>query len=232
MSCTGAEREEKGRCSSWRARVGRPSRLCRSGRGPTAPGLSGRCDPDWSAAPLRSLWMTQRPERPSSGSLDGKSSLPAGSAFAELLPPGRRARVLRLEGSLLCGARPGGAVRPPETALGALETSPGARAAARGRNRGTAAGCGVHCAPASHRPGAGFPFGVPAPTSPSCKPNCITLSFFPSLPLRKRTIRPPATGRNHATTPFSSEEFRVTSAGATRSVEPGGHLTGRLVCVP
>lgn len=194
--------------------------MCPSGRGPTAPGrsgCSGRWDPDWSAAPLRSLWMTQRPERPSSGSLDGKSSLPAGSAFAELLPPGRRARVLRLEGSLLCGARPGGAVRPPETAPGALETSPGARAAAhgpsRGRNRGTAAACGVHCAPVSHRPGAGFPFGVPAPTRPSRKPNCITLSFFPSLPLRKWTIRPPATGRNHATTPFSSEEFRVTSVG-------------------
>lgn len=171
--------------------------MCPSGRGPTAPGRSGRsgrCDPDWSAAPLRSLWMTQRPERPSSGSLDGKSSLPAGSAFAELLPPGRRARVLRLEedeGSLLCGARPGGAVRPPGTAPGALETSPGARAAARGPSRGTAAACGVHCAPASHRPGAGFPFGVPAPTRPSRKPNCITL-FFSLSPTQKMNYPAPS----------------------------------------
>jgi hypothetical protein len=42
--------------------------------------------------------MTRRPERPSSGRLDGKSSVPAGSAFAELVPPGRRTRVLRAEG--------------------------------------------------------------------------------------------------------------------------------------
>lgn len=69
--------------------------------------------------------MTQRPERPSSCRLDGKSSLPAGNAFTELFPPGRRTRVLRTEWNAGFIARLGGAVEPPEGARGIQKPLPG-----------------------------------------------------------------------------------------------------------
>lgn len=66
--------------------------------------------------------MAQSLERPSSGRLDGKFSLPAGNAFAELFPPGRRTRVLRTEWNVDCERRRGYFRRRSWD----LEASPGA----------------------------------------------------------------------------------------------------------
>lgn len=65
--------------------------------------------------------MAQSLERPSSGRLDGKFSLPAGNAFAELFPPGRRTRVLRTEWNVDCER----AVDTSEGARGIWKPLPG-----------------------------------------------------------------------------------------------------------
>lgn len=159
--------------------------------------------------------MTQRLERPSSGRLDGKSSLPAGNAFAELFPPGRRTRLLRTEWNVDHVARPRGAVDPPEGARGIRKPLPGLPREEADPGPGT-----------RPRSGRGLQEGAvhrllqcaDTARGHSLKLNYIDF-FHPENEIH--SPQPPATGRKHAITPFSRGEFQMTS----------GHLTGRLVRV-